>query len=312
MTRYLDNVPHPWSREILEAAIFANFLDARESIEETLGGKLWRALQDLEESIWIFFASTTELLDEICLFGDRSKNVTFWYQANVNEAESHTREVKKKLFYCTSSLMTLVDHSRKFQGTTPVGEYSHRLKAAFSSPGLHDFLQCLRNYNTHWRIAQANWAIHQDLKSHSRAARFTITKSELIAWDGWTEKARKFIESASDPIDIYNLFFEYRRHVQSFYAWHKGAVLDEYAHVLQPYFEYKRLYEGIQKKHHWNLLLSNAPKKSNPFQYLDQYLQKFQIERLLAYEHRSNEQIAALIQMLGVEEFCDDALRGAL
>jgi hypothetical protein len=309
MIRHLDTVSHPWSRDIIETAIFANFSDARESIEETSGGKLWRAVQDLEDTIWIFHASTTELLDEICLFGDRSKNLTFWHQANVNEAENHTRAVKKKLFHCTSSLMALVDHARNFQRITPVGEYSDRLKAAFSSPGLHDFLQCLRNYNTHWRIAQANWAIHHDSKSHLRTARFTVTKPELLAWDGWTAKAREFIESASDAIDIYDLFFEYRKYVQSFYTWHKGAVLEEYAQILQPYFEYKRLYEGIQKKYSWNLIISHAPKTSNLFQYLDQHLPKHQIERLLAYEHRSDEQVDALIRMLGMEEFCDEALR---
>lgn len=193
MTRYLDTVPHPWSRDIIEAAIFASFPDAKESIEETSGGKLWCAVRDLEDTIWIFHTSTTELLDEISLFGDRSKNLTFWHQANVNEAESHIRAVKKKLFHCTSSLMALVDHVRRFQRTTPVGEYSVRLKAAFSSPGLHDFLQCLRNYNTHWRIAQANWVIHHDFNSYSRAARFTVTKPELLAWDGWTVKAKEFI-----------------------------------------------------------------------------------------------------------------------
>ncbi len=308
MTRYLDSIPHPWSRDTIETAIFESLSDAREAIEETLGGKLWRALQDLEDTIWIFNTSTTELLDEICLFGDRSKNPAFWNQVNVNEAEGYTRAVKKKLFHCTSSLMALVDHARNFQRTTPIGEYADQLKATFSSPGLHNFLQCLRNYNTHWRIAQANWVIQHDLKSHSREALFTVTKLELLAWDGWTTKAREYIESASDTIDIYELFSGYRKHVQRFYAWHKGAVLEAHAQILQSYFEYKRLYEGLQKKYMWNLIISRAPKTLNPFQYLDQYLQKHQIERLLAYEHRSKTQVDALIRMLDMEEFCDDAL----
>lgn len=312
MTRYLDTIPHPWSRDIIETAIFESFSHARDAIEETSGGKLWRALQDLEDTIWIFNASATELLDEICLFGDRSKNPTFWYHANVNEAEGHTRAVKKKLFHCTSSLMALVDHARNFQRTSPVGEYACQLKAIFSSPGLHDFLQCLRNYNTHWRIAQANWIIQRDFNSHSREARFTITKLELLAWSGWTKRAREYIESTSDTIDIYDLFSEYRKHVQSFYAWHKGAVLDAHAQILQPYFEYKRLYEGLQKKCSWNLIISHAPKTLNPFQYLDRYLPKHQLETILAYEHRSKEQVGALIRMLGMEEFCDETLHEKL
>lgn len=312
MTRYLDTFPHPWSRDIIEAAIFKNSSDTKETIEETLGGKLWRTLQYLEDTLWIFNTSTTELLDEICLFGDRSKNPTFWHLANADEAEGHTRAVKRKIFHCTSALMALVDHARNFQDTTPVDDYPDRLKVMFPSSGLHDFLQGLRNYNTHWRIAQANWIIEHDFKSKAREARFIVTKVELLAWKKWTSKAREYIESAPDTIDIYNIFSEYRKHVQNFYAWHKGAVLDMHAQILQPYFEYKRLYEGLQKKYNWKLIIFHAPKTLNPYQYLDRYLPRHQIERLLAHEHRSEEQVDALIKMLDMEDFCDEALYAKL
>lgn len=308
MSRYLDTLPHPWSRKDIETAIFKNFSDAIGVIEETQGGRLWRALRDLEDTLWIFNTSTTDLLDEICLFGDRSKNPSFWHQANVNEAEGHTRAVKKKLFHCTSALMALVDHARNFQRKTPVTGYADRLQATFPSPGLHDFLQCLRNYNTHWRVAQANWVIQTEAQSKTREVRFRVTKCELQKWDKWSVNARQYIECVSDAIDVYELFSEYRKHVQSFYAWHKGAVLDGYAAFLQPYFEYKRLYEGLQKKYTWNLIISHAPKAINPYQYLDQYLSRHQLERLLAYEHRSEAQVEALLQMVGMKEFCDEPM----
>lgn len=309
MTRYLDTVPHPWTREIIETAIFRSSSDAREAIEDTDGGRLWRSLRDLEDSVWIFETSTGELLDEICLFGERSKNPAFWHEANANEAESHTRAVKRKLFNCTSSLMALVDHARKFQRHNPVENYADRVKATFSPPGLHDFLQCLRNYNTHWRIAQTHWIIRHDFRSNTREARFAVTKSELLLWEGWTAKASEYISAASDAIDVYAAFSTYRKHVQSFYAWHRGAVLDEYADALQRYLEYKRMYEGLQKKYSWNLVIGHAPKGLNPYQYIGQYLPRRQFERLLAYPHRSVEQVDALIQMLDMEEFCDEPLR---
>ena len=309
MTRYLDTIPQPWTRAVIETAIFKNFSDARDAIEATLGGKLWRSLHDLEDTVWIFETSTTELLDEISLFGDRSKNPAFWHQANRNEAESHTRAVKRKLFNCTSSLMALVDHARNFQRETPISGYSDRVKSVFSPPGLHDFLQCLRNYNTHWRIAQAHWTIQHNFQPNTREALFTVRRSELILWDGWTARAKEYISAIPDALDIYDVFSAYRKHVQSFYAWHRGAVLDEYAAILRPYLEYKRLYEGLQKKYNWNLVISHAPKSLNPYQYIGQYLPKHQLERLLAYPHRSDEQVHALIHMLDMEEFCDDALR---
>lgn len=209
MTRYLDFVPHPWSRETIEAAIFKNFLDAKNAIEDTPGGKLWRSLRDLEDAVWILEVSTIELLDEICLFADRSKNPKFWHEVNAREAKYHTLAVKRKLFNCTSSLMALVDHARNFQSATPVSGYYERIKAIFSPSGLHDFLQCLRNYNTHWRVAQAHWSIRHDLRLNLRVARFAVAKSELLLWNGWTKKAKEYISGVEDFVDIYDVFSTY-------------------------------------------------------------------------------------------------------
>lgn len=312
MTRYLDAIPQPWTRDAIQKALFDNFTEARSAIEDTDGGRLWRRLEELDETVWIFHFSVTDLLDEICLFGDRSKYQMFWHTANADEAESHTRAVKRKLFNCTSALMTLVDHARNFQRQTPVAKYDERLKEEFSVPGLHEFLQCFRNYNTHWRIAQTNWQITHDFQEKKREARFQVTKEELLAWSGWTSKAREFIDQSKDTMDVYELFAGYREYVEKFYAWHKGAVLDEYSGVVGTYLEHKRLYEGLSKKFEWNLVLTRARKDINPYQYIGRYLPKQKLKRLLAYQHRSEEQVEALIRMLDMEDFCDEDLRRKL
>jgi hypothetical protein len=309
MSRYLDTMPHPWTREVINTAIFKSFTDAREAIEETPGGKLWRSLNDLQDSLWIFQTSTTELLDEICVFGDRSRDPVFWQSVNSNHADAHTRAVKRHIFNCTSSLMALVDHARVFQKSYPVDGYVDRLRESFSTPGLHSFLQCFRNYNTHWRVAEANWNIHSDFQTGGRATRFIVSKPELLRWDGWCQEAKKYIAEAPGHIDVYDVFSGYRGHAQQFYSWHRGTVLSQYASTYQPYLEYKRLHEGLQKKYHWNMILSHAPKTLNPYEYLVRYLTKPQFETLLALEHRSADQVDALIQMLGMSDFCDASLR---
>lgn len=309
MTRYLETVPYPWNHAVIEAAIIKSFVDARAAIEDTEGGRLWRSLQELEESVYVLEANISDLLDEISLFSDRSKNPAFWHQGSGREAERHTLEVKRKLSNCTAALMALVDHARKFARTLPVTDYTYELEKHFSPPGLHDFLQCLRNYNTHWRIAQANWSISRGREENSRQARFLVTKAELLAWDRWNAKAKDYIQSVADSIDVYEVFSTYRTHVQKFYAWHRGAVLREYNAILRPYLEYKRLYEGISKKCHWNLVISNVPKTLNPLQYLAQYLHPKAVERVLSLPHQSKLQVDELIRLLDMDEFCDDALR---
>lgn len=269
MSSYLDTVQHPWTLEDIHVAIFKNFTDALESIEETAGGKLWKSPNDLQDSLWIFQKSTIELLDEICVFGDRSRDNFFWHDNA--RAEAHSREVKRYVFNCTSSLMALVDHARVFERKYPVIGYKEHLVKFFPEQGLHNFLQCFRNYNTHWRVAEANWLIKQNLQTRSREACFTIGKHELLVWNGWDQRAKRFISEANEYIDIYKVFSLYRGHVQKFYAWHKGAVLVQYASTYKSYLEYKRLYDGLQKKIYWNMILSKVPKTLNPYEYFGRY-----------------------------------------
>jgi hypothetical protein len=309
MTRYLDTVPHPWSYAVIESAIFKSFTDARAAIEDTEGGLLWCSLQELDDSVYVLETNISDLLDEISLFADRSKNPAFWHQGDGNEADRHTREVKRKLSNCTAALMALVDHARNFTRASPTPNYAEELKKHFSPQGLHDFLQGFRNYNTHWRIAQANWIISHGRDANSRQARFLVTKGDLLAWGGWNAQARDYIEGISESVDIYEVFSIYRANIQKFYAWHRGAVLNQYIGTLRPYLEYKRLYEGISKKYHWNMVISHVPKTLNPLQYLSQYLPPHAVERVLSLPHQSKQQVDELIRSLDMDEFCDDALR---
>jgi hypothetical protein len=183
------------------------------------------------------------------------------------------------------------------------------LAKIFATPGLHKFLQCFRNYNTHWRVAEANWHIKQDFQSGTREVHFVISKLELLRWDGWCSKARGFIDASPNEIDIQHLFFSYRESVQNFYSWHTGAVLDQYSRIYKPYLEYKRVYAGVQRKCYWNALLAYATSDINPYQYIGRYLSERQLETILALKHRSAEQVDALIHMLGMEDFCDADLR---
>jgi hypothetical protein len=309
MSRYLDNIPQPWSRETIETAVFKGFMEARAAIEDTEGGCLWRALRNLQDSVWILETGVTELLDEISVFADRSRSASFWRNIHANEADTHTKLVKRYIFNCTIALMALVDHARNFQKHYPVDGYADKLAKTFATPGLHTFLQCFRNYNTHWRVAEANWNIKQDFQSGKREVRFVISKSALLEWDGWSSEARGFIDASPNEIDIQQVFFSYRESVHNFYSWHTGAVLDQYAKVYKPYLEYKRIYDGVQHKCYWNALLSHAPKGVNPYEYIGRYLSERQLEAILALRHRSADQVDALIRMLGMEDFCDAELR---
>lgn len=309
MTGYLDSIAHPWTRQHIHDAIVSDFTTVQKSIDQTEGGQLWHRIRDLDDAIWVFTKSTAELLDEINAFGEKSKDIEFWHRTNEKNSEEYVREVKRKLYYCTSSLMTVVDISRTFIEKWPLENLEEQRNKYFSTPGLHDFLQKLRNFSSHWRIAQANWIIKRDFKNGTRVANFVVSKEELLEWDGWNVKAKKYIEQKESGIDLYEIFTQYKKHVQQYYSWHKGALINAYSSILQPYFEYKKIHEGLSQKFAWNMILSSFSPEMNPYQYLARYLSNSQIELILSYENRSEQQVEALIKMLGMEDFCDTQLR---
>jgi len=312
MTGYLDTIPHPWSRKQIMAAMTQKFTEVQPSIDRTPGGKIWNDLKGLDDTVWIFYTSISELIDEICIFGERSKDREFWNKSNEKTAEHYTREVKRKLYYCTSSLMTLVDIARNFDNRHKVDGPSIKRAETFTTPGLHNFLQDLRNFNTHWRIAEANWSINYDMEKNTRTAHFQINKEDLLAWSSWTSNAKKYIQDLDGSVDLYKVLTTYKKQAQEYYTWHKGAVIEQNALVLQQYFEYKKIHEGLRQYQKWNMILSHVKNGANPYQYLARFLSISQIEVVLSYPKYSELQVDALIREIDTYQICDIKLKDKL
>lgn len=312
MTGYLDTISHPWNRKQIMAAMTHKFTEVQPSIDRTPGGKIWNDLKGLDDTVWIFYTSISELIDDICIFGERSKDPEFWNKSNEKTAEHYTREVKRKLYYCTSSLMTLVDIARNFDSRHKVDGPAIKRAEIFSTPGLHNFLQDLRNFNTHWRIAEANWSINYDMENGTRTAHFQINKEDLLAWSSWTANAKKYIQDLDGSVDLYEILTAYKKQAQTYYAWHKGAVIDQNAQALQQYFEYTKIHEGLRQFQKWNMILSHVKIGTNPYQYLAKFLSPSQIEAVLSYPKHSELQVDALIRAVDIYQICDKNLKNKL
>lgn len=309
MTGYLDTIPHPWNRKQIMAAMTENFTEVQPSIDRIPGGKIWKDLIELDDTVWIFYTSISELIDEVCIFGERSKDPEFWNKRNEKTADHYTREVKRKLYYCTSSLMTLVDVARNFDTRHKIDGPGLKRAEIFNTPGLHSFLQDLRNFNTHWRIAEANWSINYDMEKGTRTAHFLIDKVDLLAWSSWSTNAKRYIQGLDESVDVYEVLTQYKKQAQKYYEWHKGAVIEQCAHALQQYLEYTKIHEGLRQYQKWNMILSRVKSDTNPFEYLARFLTSSQIESVLSYPKHSEEQVDALIRAVDTYQICDNNIK---
>ena len=208
--------------------------------------------------------------------------------------------------------MTLVDIARNFDNRYKVDEPSTKRSEIFTTFGLHNFLQDLRNFNTHWRIAEANWSINYDMKSGTRTAHFQIKKEDLLAWNGWTANAKKYIQLLDGSVDLYEILTTYKKQAQTYYTWHKGAVIVQNTQALQQYFEYTKIHEGLRQYQKWNMILSHVKRGTNPYQYLAKFLSPSQIEAVLSYPKHSESQVDALIRAVDTYQICDKNLKNKL
>jgi len=308
----LTKVREPWSFEDIKKAYWSNFSETKEIIEDTEGGRLWRALLSLNESVWVLDSCTSDLLDEVSDFAHQTTKSGFWNELNRSQQELFSRKVNKYLFCAASAAMALVDHARKFDEKYPCPDFKREVTKRFGNSGMHEFVKDLRNYVAHWRITKANWNVAIDYVQKSQKAVFILKRQELLEWGQWKPSAKKYIESSGDKIDIYNLIREYNDIAEQLYRWHKAKILATWTETLSPYFRYKKSLNQIQNRWSWNLVISHIPEGKDPYEYLGRYLTDDQMEEVFSFEYKSVEQIDRLIELLDTHGSCDEELRATI
>jgi hypothetical protein len=308
----LRNIKEPWSFENIRDAYSNAFAETNEIIEKTEGGLLWNELKSLNESVWVLDSCTSDLLDEISKFAHQTTIHGFWDRINRPQEELYSRRVKKLIFCTTSSAMALVEHARRFNLKYSCPEFDEERMKRFGDSGIHEFIQKLRNYTSHWRMAEANWEINLDFIKNSRHVKFILKRNELLNWDGWSPQAHKYIDFCGDKIDVYEVFNEYNGIANTFYQWHKSKVFETWSGILKIYFQYKIYLNQVRERIRWNIIVSNIPKDKDPYEYLNKYLTDDQIEDVFSYEYKTVQQIDRLIELIDLYGACDRELRAKI
>lgn len=202
----LSEIEEPWTEHIIRKSIMLDFIDAKRTINLTRGGIIWQELNDLQDTVWIADSCIQDLLDEIAIFDTHSQRDDFWH--SVNSAQpSNNKRIKKYIYCATSAFMSIVDHARIFNSRYPISDYKNKILELFNTPGEHEFIKNLRNYNTHCKITDANWLIEYTTKG--RVVSFNLSKKELKKWNKWCEHSKSFINAQEENINISNIFVSY-------------------------------------------------------------------------------------------------------
>ncbi|WP_375320630.1 hypothetical protein [Aliivibrio logei] len=233
----LDKNKSTWTPDEIRYAYFANFTETEQIIKGTDGAILWQRHNELLDCVAILEACYNDVLNSINTFSHETTKVDFWYPTNKPKLEQKQLDVRKSIFSASAATMALVDHFRRFSNKYSVEKSNEMRIELFGDSGIHEFIQELRNYILHVKIAEANWVISRDFNKKTRDVNFYFYIDDLNKCKDWKPKraAKLFLENQGGKVDVYETFSKYLECVKKYYTWHKNALLIEYNNLLQPH-----------------------------------------------------------------------------
>lgn len=299
----------PWNAAQVYESTFRDRNLTQETIDSLSGASINRALEDVRLSLSIFIDSIEDLLGTISTFKGKTDRPDFWYRTTRQEREHLTTKIQRGIFCSSVSAMALVDHTRVFTKEIDVKGCLEKIRDIFSDNPEHKFIHSMRRFVTHVGMTQSNWKIVHD--KHGKSVFFILGKEELLRWGDWSSLATEYIEGHEEGVNVETLFSSYSKRVRSFHEWLRSQAWETYHSQLEEYYAANRLFCAVSSQTSWNLLLKQVigSKKIDPYPYLGRYLEKSELEQVLALPYRSKIQVDKIISI--VDEFgaCDDELR---
>ncbi len=302
------NAKRPWTKEQIVISSMQDLERTIQTIDSLPGGKISSESEAVRLSLNVFLDATYDLLASINEFKGESERPDFWDRTRRAELERLELRIQRGIFSATTAARALVDHSRIFSNNYPVDLYQEKVEEYFVKDNLHNFVQNFRNFMAHVRITKSNWVVKYD--KQGKSVFFILRPEDLSKWDGWGPIARSYIASNPEGINVEQLYDDYSRKIKLFNDWFHSQVWQKYSEELREYFDCKRIYNAVNARSTWNLLIKEALKKKiDPYMYLDRYLSNSEIEEVLSLPFRSKKQVDRTIELVDEYDACDEEIR---
>ena len=193
--------------------------------DELLQMPEWHRLAEIRQfslSLVLFQRNAVELVVLIERFRTGPAAVEIWALTNRPKLEEFQIEVTRLVHNFVAASLSLVGHARRFyeknyQDNKLFEDYEEEVKKLFAEDPLCQFVQGLRNYCLHKELPDVSSSLTfeegQDIK-HS----ISLVKKSILDFD-WNLKAKQFLDSAADEIDLLDTVNQYAAKVTDFYNW---------------------------------------------------------------------------------------------
>jgi hypothetical protein len=141
-------------------------------------------------------------------------------QARKRQKEDVFAETHRLVHNFLAASFSLVDHTRCTRDRiTPrlVGLYKTEAKLRFSSDGVSQFWQGLRNYQTHYQPPPLT-IVGRGLPPDSTLT-LVMRRKDLFAWKKWPSVAKAWLRQSDDNVDVLATATDYFEKVRDFQLW---------------------------------------------------------------------------------------------
>lgn len=209
--------PLPWSEENIHSALFVNPEGVSRAIESLPGYSYHEVLERLQLSHQIFQDAVSDVIEAIDLFLSDSKSTGYQKQSERDYFKKLDRNIRKTVFTAASAAMALVDHTRRIDHDT-IEEYPERVRNEFAENPQHRFVQGLRNYLSHYRVAPIEWRVTYSIENNTPIRQVLLFEKDMQGFE-WDDYAREFMQQHADGINLRELFMNYATCVARFREW---------------------------------------------------------------------------------------------
>lgn len=204
--------------------------------------KVQLRIETLSINYYVFEANYKEI-EKLLSYAQSMDSFThIWIQDKLPEMLRIIAELGRLFHNFVASAKTLIDHTRAlindwYKNTKFLQIYQTEVKNRFNKNDLSGFIQDLRNYTLHYRLPLSMARMQYKRKTENDEIEFTqkfvLQKNRLMQWKRWEDRARSYLKSAPDEIEIDSLTSIYYEEVRSFNEWLKGKLREMHSSDLQ-------------------------------------------------------------------------------
>jgi hypothetical protein len=173
---------------------------------------------------YVFYANDKQLKQNLAAFKEPGRAIAIWHDHD--QLIMYQLHIVRLLHNYLASAKTLVDHTRilaeeLYKGTEFWTEYEAKKKESFIEVPLVQFIQNLRNYTLH-KALPFTTATMILAEEPGFDCFINLNLEQLCLWDGWSKKAREYLDNANSEVRLDEIINEYTAIVKDFYDWFKN------------------------------------------------------------------------------------------